>query len=279
MQARTTSKQSCPDGSSFVACPICGRSVALLLVNDHLDGCSGSLNSKRPRSRCSDVQVEPPSSNHSLGEADRPRPRKSRISCSTAGLQPGGHLEDLKSLGLQEDFADKHHATPQPVSQPAAKPLKPASKPPSKLAALRPNAEVTGSARLKTAACGSHHLSLTLIELEDAAPVSIIENVLPSALASTLLGELNEAGPHWVRGSWYLFGKQHAAPRTSAFFTLPHAEVNLMTAILDYRQRRSCATGAAGTVDSSACSFLNSCWALFYMRGLCPGSSARLSPG
>ncbi len=74
--------------------------------------------------------------------------------------------------------------------------------------------------------------SLSTEELEGLAPLSVDPQVLPPALADMLLRDLSQAGPDWVRGTWWMFGKEHAAPRTSAYFQISQADVSAMSSTI-----------------------------------------------
>ena len=57
-------------------------------------------------------------------------------------------------------------------------------------------------------------------ELRQATPCELVRNVLPKELAEELLILLLAESPSWHRGQWVLFGKTHAAPRTSCYYSL-----------------------------------------------------------
>lgn len=68
---------------------------------------------------------------------------------------------------------------------------------------------------------GSQSLQpVRLSALGSIAPVELILQALPSALASTLLTQLLAQSGSWVSGSWWFGGQQQTAPRSSATFTL-----------------------------------------------------------
>ncbi|KAK9815974.1 hypothetical protein WJX74_000986 [Apatococcus lobatus] len=136
----------------------------------------------------------------------------------SSAQQQQGQLGERDSKG--QTLTAQVPFTPQRASKLSAKQLHLRGK----AACLTSKTEVTAQAKLKSPTPGPLTATLSLSELEETAPVSVIEDVLPANLASALLQELSHSGPDWVRGSWWMFGKQHAAPRTSAYFTLPHAE-------------------------------------------------------
>ena len=65
-----------------------------------------------------------------------------------------------------------------------------------------------------------HKHALSDEELRQATPCELVRNVLPKALAEELLLLLLAESPSWHRGQWVLFGKTHAAPRTSCYYAL-----------------------------------------------------------
>lgn len=66
---------------------------------------------------------------------------------------------------------------------------------------------------------------LTDAELRVLAPCEVVRQALPLKLANSLLRVLLSDCATWVRGTWYMAGKQHSAPRRSAYFTLNGAKV------------------------------------------------------
>jgi hypothetical protein len=65
-----------------------------------------------------------------------------------------------------------------------------------------------------------HKHALSDEELRQATPCELVRNVLPKALAEELLMLLLAESPSWHPGQWVLFGKTHAAPRTSCYYAL-----------------------------------------------------------
>lgn len=66
---------------------------------------------------------------------------------------------------------------------------------------------------------------LTDAELRSLAPCELIRKALPLKLADSLLKVLLADCATWVRGTWYMAGKQHSAPRRSAYYTLNSTQV------------------------------------------------------
>lgn len=64
-------------------------------------------------------------------------------------------------------------------------------------------------------------------ELRSFTPCEVVRDALPLPLANRLLKLLLADCATWTRGSWYMGGKEHAAPRTSAYYTLDSLQVQL----------------------------------------------------
>ncbi len=65
-------------------------------------------------------------------------------------------------------------------------------------------------------------------ELQREVPSEMVQNVLPKNLADRLLRHLIADAPTWHRGQWIMFGKTHAAPRTSCYYSLADGQVGLL---------------------------------------------------
>ena len=61
---------------------------------------------------------------------------------------------------------------------------------------------------------------LTEHQLRDLTPCEIVRTALPSKLADKLLQTLLKDSATWARGTWYIGGKKHDAPRTSSYYSL-----------------------------------------------------------
>lgn len=70
-------------------------------------------------------------------------------------------------------------------------------------------------------------LPLTDEQLRSLAPCEVVRNALPLKLANSLLKVLLADCETWVRGTWFMAGKQHSAPRRSAYYTLGSTQVKL----------------------------------------------------
>ena len=73
----------------------------------------------------------------------------------------------------------------------------------------------------------SRQSPLTDEELRCMTPCEVVRAALPSTLANSLLKVLLADCATWVRGTWYMAGKQHSAPRRSAYYTLGCTQVKL----------------------------------------------------
>ena len=66
---------------------------------------------------------------------------------------------------------------------------------------------------------------LTDEQLRRLTPCEVVRNALPPKLADQLLQLLLGDSATWNRGTWYIFGKKHDAPRTSSYYTLHKTNV------------------------------------------------------
>lgn len=68
-------------------------------------------------------------------------------------------------------------------------------------------------------------VSLTDEKLSSLTPCELVRDALPIKLANKLLRILMSDGATWTRGTWYMGGKKHIAPRTSSYYSLQDAQV------------------------------------------------------
>lgn len=61
---------------------------------------------------------------------------------------------------------------------------------------------------------------LTDDQLHDLTPCEVVRSALPRELADNLLRTLLHDSAAWSRGTWYMGGKKHDAPRTSSYYEL-----------------------------------------------------------
>ncbi|GMH45684.1 hypothetical protein BSKO_13647 [Bryopsis sp. KO-2023] len=70
-------------------------------------------------------------------------------------------------------------------------------------------------------------ISLSEEELLEHSPCEVIRNALPVSLADSLLENIAEEAKNWIRGTWWMFGKDYVAPRSSAFYEIAKKEKGL----------------------------------------------------
>ena len=174
--------------SRFVACPICGKSVALALINDHMDSAQCievvESSSAAPAKRLPPQQLAP-----------APAPAKRPLSPRTLADAP-----ERKSSKAEIQLPNQR----------------------SVYEALKPQAASAFDEpiRYRPSSSESWRSVSTDSELPALAPLSLHRNVLSAGAANELLRWLKEDADGWERGSWIVHGKQHAVPRTSAWFAL-----------------------------------------------------------
>ena len=88
----------------------------------------------------------------------------------------------------------------------------------------RPPPHTLASAKL---ASSRQATPVTDDELRSLTPCEVVRDALPVPLANRLLKLLLADCATWTRGTWYMGGKEHAAPRTSAYYTLDSLQVLL----------------------------------------------------
>ena len=67
-------------------------------------------------------------------------------------------------------------------------------------------------------------------DIEKLCPMTLIRDVLPSAVAAKLLHQLEEESETWARGKWIVFGKEHQIPRKTASYYLTKSGSTTATA-------------------------------------------------
>ena len=75
-------------------------------------------------------------------------------------------------------------------------------------------------------------LTLSDADLRSVTPCEVIRDALPKSLANQLLEILLADAAGWTRGSWFLGGKEHFAPRTSAYYALQDRQVRVRGVVL-----------------------------------------------
>ena len=62
--------------------------------------------------------------------------------------------------------------------------------------------------------------TLTDEQLRNVTPCEVVRSALPCELADHLLHVLLHDAAMWTRGTWFMGGKKHDAPRTSSYYEL-----------------------------------------------------------
>ena len=92
---------------------------------------------------------------------------------------------------------------------------------------------------------------LTDAELRFLAPCEVVRTALPLKLANSLLKVLLADCATWVRGTWFMAGKQHSAPRRSAYYTLNSTQVVPPKLLSNIVQSFNFATSCSNTYMNS----------------------------
>ncbi|DBA81837.1 hypothetical protein WJX77_008979 [Trebouxia sp. C0004] len=177
-------------GSRFVQCPLCGANLAWHTINAHLDTAHAFV---------SDSTCSRPASGRSGG------PDCTQTSGSDpvrGNNQPQSPQQDNTTTGSESQANRKQQ---QPWWQ-----------------AGRPSKESLASAKLTTNT--RQATPLMDDELRSLTPCEVVRDALPAKLANTLLKGLISDAATWTRGTWYMGGKEHIAPRTSSYYTFPDTE-------------------------------------------------------
>ena len=187
--------------SRFVSCPLCGKSIALMLINDHMDSplCSvAELSSAAP------APAKRPLAPRELAPSPAKRASLRELAPAPAKRPPSPQvlIDALESKTLKAE----RESLPQR----------------SVLDALRPQAASAFDEpiRYRPSSSESWRTVGTDCELSALAPLSLHRSVLSADVANELLWWLRKDAEEWERGSWIVHGKQHAVPRTSAWFAL-----------------------------------------------------------
>ncbi|KAL0051129.1 hypothetical protein WJX82_002462 [Trebouxia sp. C0006] len=177
-------------GSRFVQCPLCGANLAWHTINTHLDTAHASVNDStcgRPASGASD------GSNCTQTSGSDP---------VRGNMQPRGAQQEHTTTDSESQPKHKHQ---QPWWQTGG-----------------PSNQSLASAKLITNTRQATPLKDD--ELRSLTPCEVVRDALPAKLADTLLKGLMSDAATWNRGTWYMGGKEHTAPRTSAYYTLHDTE-------------------------------------------------------
>lgn len=177
-------------GSRFVKCPLCRANLAWHTINAHLDTAHAFANDStcsRPASGASGGSecTKTSSSDPVRGHFRPRRPQQDNITTDSKSQPNHKHQQPW----WQTDGPSNHS-----------------------LAA----AKLTTSTRQATPLMDDELCSLT--------PCEVVRDALPAKLANTLLKDLMSDAATWTRGTWYMGGKEHTAPRTSSYYTLRDIE-------------------------------------------------------
>ena len=85
-------------------------------------------------------------------------------------------------------------------------------------------------------------LPVTDDQLRSMTPCEVVRNALPAELANTLLRVLLADAANWTRGTWFIGGKEHVAPRTSSYYALQDKQVytTSLSQIVNFHQPFRC---------------------------------------
>ena len=204
-------------GSRFVHCPLCGANLAWHTINAHLDtahafvsdvSCSWPASGTSGGPDCTQTSGSDP-----VRQAQKlyqiPDSRTCHIVIFLLLVLVRGHMQ---SRPPQQD-----HTTTDSESQANRKQQQPWWQ------AGGPSNHSLASAKLTTNT--RQATPLMDDELRSLTPCEVVRDALPAKLANTLLKSLMSDAATWNRGTWYMGGKEHTAPRTSSYYTLHDTQV------------------------------------------------------
>jgi len=204
-------------GSRFVQCPLCGANLAWHTINTHLDTAHASVNDStcgRPASGASDgYNCTQTSGSDPVRQASKLNQIPDSRICRKVIIL----LLLLLRGNMQPRGAQQEHTTTDSESQPKHKHQQPWWQ------TGGPSNQSLASAKLITNTRQATPLKDD--ELRSLTPCEVVRDALPAKLADTLLKGLMSDAATWNRGTWYMGGKEHTAPRTSAYYTLHDTEV------------------------------------------------------
>ncbi|KAL3142716.1 hypothetical protein ABBQ38_003017 [Trebouxia sp. C0009 RCD-2024] len=191
---KRTAQPTADRGSRFVPCPICGATVAWYDVNGHLDSAHAAIPTLSDPQSAPGPSQQPTFEKQSQLDPSRNTEHDAQQIESTAAVT----ASTCQTLPQAKSGADS--SSPQPWWQPKTLP------------------PTLASARF--ASRSRQQLPLTDEELRCVTPCEVVRNALPLKLANNLLKVLLADSATWVRGTWYIGGREHSAPRRSAYYTL-----------------------------------------------------------
>ena len=213
--ARQTSNLG--QGSRFVQCPLCGANLAWHTINAHLDTAHSFINDltcSRPASGgsggsdCTQTSGSDPVRQASkLYQIPDSRTCHKVIILLLLLIRGNSQPRRPQQDNTTTDFESQpNHRHEQPWWQKGG-----------------PSNQSLASAKLTTST--RQATPLMDDELRLLTPCEVVRDALPAKLANTLLKGLVSEAVTWNRGTWYMGGKEHTAPRTSAYYTLHDTKV------------------------------------------------------
>ena len=204
-------------GSRFVKCPLCRANLAWHTINAHLDTAHALANDStcsRPASGASGgSDCTKTSSSDPVRQASKLYQIPDSRTCHKVIIllllfvrgvfQPRRPQQDNITTDSESQPNHKHQQLWWQTNGPSN----------HSLAA----AKLTTSTRQATPLMDDELCLLT--------PCEVVRDALPAKLANTLLKDLMSDAATWTRGTWYMGGKEHTAPRTSSYYTLRDVEV------------------------------------------------------
>ncbi len=204
-------------GSRFVQCPLCGANLAWHTINRHLDTAHAFVNDSTCSRPDSGASGGSKCTQTSVSDPVRQAPKLYHIPNSRicheviillllllrGNMQPRGPQQDNTTTDSESQPIHKHQQLWWQTDGPSNQSLA--------------SAKLTTNSRQAT--------PLMDDELRSLTPCEVVRDALPAKLANTLLKGLMSDAATWSRGTWYMGGKEHTAPRTSAYYTLHDTEV------------------------------------------------------
>ncbi len=204
-------------GSRFVLCPLCGANLAWHTINAHLDTAHAFVNDSTCSRPASGASGGSDCTQTSGSDPVRQASKLYQIPDSRTCHKVFILLLLLVRGNIQPRRPQQDNTTTDSESQPNHKHQQPWWQ------AGGPSNQSLASAKLTTNT--RQATPLMDDELRSLTPCEVVRDALPAKLANTLLKGLLSDAATWNRGSWYMGGKEHTAPRTSAYYTLHDTEV------------------------------------------------------
>lgn len=205
-------------GSRFVQCPLCGANLAWHTINLHLDTAHAFVNDSTCSRPASGTSGGPDCTQTSGSDPVR---QASKL-YQTPDSKPCHVVIFLLLLllfrvNIQSRPPQQDDTTTDSESQANHKHQQPWWQ------AGGPSNQSLASAKLTTNT--RQATPLMNDELRSLTPCEVVRDALPAKLANSLLKGLMSDAATWTRGTWYMGGKEHIAPRTSSYYTFHDTEV------------------------------------------------------